>query len=184
MRNVLLAAKGALESSVVFEPVHGPGEYLLYYLPHTTRWQTFDGRDDLQSTTYEPLAAEHDPEWFMSHVGGLDNVSRLAAATHFDSQAPCLPCISPISPLYLPCISPVSPRSLPPISRAAMALSPAAAAVRCASFSASSSALVCGRYAGDMGEICGRYRGDFGEIWGRYGAELEQALALTPSPNP
>ena len=29
VRNVLLAAKGALESSLVFEPVHGPGEYLL-----------------------------------------------------------------------------------------------------------------------------------------------------------
>ena len=46
---MLLAAKGALESSLVFEPVHGAGEYLLYYLPHTTRWQTFDGRDDLQA---------------------------------------------------------------------------------------------------------------------------------------
>ena len=87
VRNVLLAVKGSVESTLVFEPTHGPGEYLLYYLPHTSRWQTFDGRDDLQSTAYEPLAAEHDPEWFMSHVGGLDNVSRLAAAIHFDTQA-------------------------------------------------------------------------------------------------
>ena len=87
VRNVLLAVKGSVESTLVFEPTHGPGEYLLYYLPHTSRWQTFDGRDDLQSTAYEPLAAEHDPEWFMSHVGGLDNVSRLAAASHFDTQA-------------------------------------------------------------------------------------------------
>ena len=84
---MLLAVKGSVESTLVFEPTHGPGEYLLYYLPHTSRWQTFDGRDDLQSTAYEPLAAEHDPEWFMSHVGGLDNVSRLAAAIHFDTQA-------------------------------------------------------------------------------------------------
>ena len=45
----------------------------------------------LQSTTYEPLAAEHDPEWFMGHVGGLENVSRLAAAMHFDTQAPPQP---------------------------------------------------------------------------------------------
>ena len=71
----------------------------------------------------------------MSHVGGLDNVSRLAAATHFDNQArthqdylypypypypstststtrrarsstKLSPLYLPISPLYLPYISP------------------------------------------------------------------------------
>ena len=77
--------------------------------------------------------------------------------------------LSPAAALHLPHISPISPLYLPHISRAAMALSPAAAAVRCASFSASSSAFVCGRYRGDMG---------------RCGAELEQSLALAPSPNP
>ena len=40
-------------ADLLFEPHYGGGEYLLYFLPYATRWQTYDARDDAFGTTYE-----------------------------------------------------------------------------------------------------------------------------------
>ena len=100
LHNVLLVTNQTEEAWVVFQPAHGAGEYLLYYLPHTTRWATYDGRDERNATSYEALLPTHDARWFDAYVGSdiarraqaradaaSQLLSHLRAAVHFDNQA-------------------------------------------------------------------------------------------------
>ena len=82
--NLVLIADSLESAEIVFEPSHGSGEYVLYYLPHHTKWETYDARDDAHGTSYEAFSATYDPGWHRKHARRLES---LPIARVFDVQA-------------------------------------------------------------------------------------------------
>ena len=85
-------AETSERAELLFEPSHGAGEYDLYYMPHTTRWEAYDARDDVQGTTYDVRYASRwsgrDEEWAArwARDAALPRVSAfdIQARTHAD----------------------------------------------------------------------------------------------------
>ena len=74
---------------ILFDPRrYGAGEYSLYYLPHTTRWEAYDARDDPHGTAYDPYTSTVDPTWLRRNLGrGMQPHARVLdvqARTHRD----------------------------------------------------------------------------------------------------
>ena len=84
VENVALLVDGRESAEVLFEPTHGPGEYDLYYLPHQTKWQTYDARDDAHGTSYEAYQPTFDEAWHRVHAR---SAARLPVVRVFDVQA-------------------------------------------------------------------------------------------------
>jgi hypothetical protein len=84
VENVALLVDGRESAEVLFEPTHGAGEYDLYYLPHQTKWQTYDARDDAHGTSYEAYQPTFDEAWYRAHA---HSVARLPVVRVFDVQA-------------------------------------------------------------------------------------------------
>ena len=71
----------AQSAEIIFQPERGSGEYLLYYLPHVTRYATYDGRDDVGGTTYE-----HHDNSFDQGVRGYRSAQNSAHVGHLRTR--------------------------------------------------------------------------------------------------
>ena len=59
VEKVSLVSSSREIGEIIFDTSPGPGEYVLYYLPYTARWEAYDARDDLYGTSYH--VARHVP---------------------------------------------------------------------------------------------------------------------------
>ena len=86
--NVMLVADGREAAEVLIDTRHGAGEYDLYYLPHSSRWEAYDARDDMHGTRYDAYSGCLLPSWCERFASREDlpraHVFDLQARTHRD----------------------------------------------------------------------------------------------------
>ena len=83
VQNVRLVSDGREAAEVLLDTSCGAGEYDLYFLPHTARWEAFDARDDKHGVRYDQHYDTCDRDWCAQQVARTD----LPRAHVFDIQS-------------------------------------------------------------------------------------------------